>query len=121
MAGSLKWFVYTTDGGDDFAIFRDESNTEAINGGTQDYVDATTVQHAVPRNVTPRYLRMRSADGLVSRNIVGLTLTIYTAVAAGTSITDPVSGKTLVLSEKVGERIRYPKAPDTGLTDGDAS
>jgi len=121
MAGSLKWFVYTTDAGDDFAVFRDESNTEAINAGTQDYVDATTVQHAIPRNVTPRYVRMRSADGLVARNIIVLTTTIYNAIAAGSTVTDQVSGKTLVLSEKVGERIKYPKAPDTGLTDGDAS
>jgi hypothetical protein len=121
MAGSLKWFVYTTNSGDDFALYRDESNLEAVNAGTQDYVDATTVQYALPRNVYPRYLRFRSADGLVSRNIVALTSTIYDAVAANSSITDAVSGKTLILSEKVGERIRYPKAVDTGLTDSDAT
>lgn len=121
MAGSLKWFVYTTDAGDDYALYRDESNTEALNAGTQDYVDATTVQDAIPRNIKPRYCLMRSTDGYVSRRIVCLTPTIYNAIAAGTTVTDAVSGKSLVLTQKVGETRRYPFAPDTGLTDSDAS
>lgn len=121
MAGSMKWFVYTTDSGDDFAIFRDESNTEGINAGTQDYVTASTAQYALPRNVRARYIRMRSADGLVSRNIVALTTTIYNAILSDFNFVDGPSGKTLVVSEKVGERIRVPQAADTGLTDGDAT
>jgi len=121
MAGSMKWFVYTTNSGDDFAVLRDESNLELVNGGTQDYVDATSVEYALPSNVKTRYLRFRSADGTVSRNIVALTQTIFNAVAAGSDVTDAVSGKTLYLTEKVGERVRTPFAVDTGLTDGDAS
>lgn len=121
MAGSLKWFVYTTDPGDDFAIYRDESNTEAVNAGTQDQPDTPTVTYALPRNVVPRYARFVSADGLVSRNVICLTQTIFDALAAGSTFTDPVSTKVLELSLKVGERIRIPKGKDTGLTDGDAS
>ena len=64
---------------------------------------------------------MRSTDGYVSRRIVCLTPTIYNGIAAGSTITDAVSGKTLVLTQKVGETRRYPFAPDTGLTDSDAS
>lgn len=121
MAGSMKWFVYTTNSGTDFAIKRDESNLEALNAGTQDYVDATSVTFALPVNVKPRYCRFRSADGTVSRNIVCLTQTIFDAIAAGSDITDGPSGKTLFLTEKVGERVKTPFAVDTGLTDGDAT
>lgn len=121
MAGSRKWFVYTSDSGTDYAINRDESNLEAINAGQQDYVEATAVNIAIPVNVKPRYCRFRSADGTVSRNIVALTPTIYNAIAVGSEITDGPSGKTLFLTEKVGERIRFPYAVDTNLTDGDAS
>jgi hypothetical protein len=121
MAGSMKWFVYSTDAGDDFALWRDESNLEAVNSGTQDMPDSPTVTYALPRNVKPRYARFASADGLVSRNIVCLTPTIFDALAAGSSYTDPVSSKTLNLIAKVGESIRIPVGVDSGLTDGDAS
>ena len=121
MAGSLKWFVYTDDAGTDWAIFRDESNTENVNAGTQDFPNNGTIINAVPKNLQPRYVRFRNAEGTVARNIVALTVTIYNALAAGSTITDQVSGETLLLTEKVGERRRIPIGPDTGLTDGDAT
>jgi hypothetical protein len=124
MAGSIKYFVYTDDRGNDWAILRDESLTEVINGGTQDYADATpgTIVYKVPPNLRPRTLRYVSADGLVSRRIVALTSTIYAgAQVAVPSFVDTVSGKTLAFREQIGERLITPFAADTGLTDGDAT
>lgn len=119
MAGSLKWFVYTTDAGDDFAIYRDESNLEAVNAGTQDYVAATPVTYALPNNVKPRTLTYANQAGTVRRNIIALTPTIFNGVARGSTITDAVSGQTLSFVRKNGENVRIPFAFDTGLTDGD--
>ncbi len=124
MAGSLKYFVYTDGFGRDWAIWRDESNTEAVNGGTQDYSDATPdgIIYKLPPNIKPRYLRYVSADGTVSKNIVCLTTTIFNgAPIAVKTIADPNSGLTLNFVEAVGERIKVPFARDTGLADGDAT
>jgi len=121
MAGSMKWFLYTTDGGTDFAAYRDESNTEAINGGTQDLPDGSAQSFALPKNLTPRYATFLSADRTVRRNCIILTPTIFAGLGGGSSFTDPVSGKVVILSSKVGEVIRYPVGVDTGLTDGDAT
>ena len=54
MAGSIKWFVYTTDSGQDFALKADESNLEAVNGSVQDMPGTATTTFALPRNVKPR-------------------------------------------------------------------
>lgn len=125
MAGSIKYFVYTDNAGNDWALKRDESNTEAVNGGTQDYPDAAVTpppQFEIPRNVTPRYARYVSADTTVSRTIVCLTQTIANGLAANVgSFTDVVSGKVVFLKEVVGERKVNPMGIDTGLTDGDLS
>lgn len=121
MAGSQKWFVYTTDSGTDFAVYRDESNTETVNGGTQDYVAATTTQFALPRNVKPRYITYANAAGTIRRDVIALTTTIYNGIIAGATMTDQVSGETLSFVRKVGEVVRIPFAFDTGLTDGDAT
>jgi len=53
MAGSLKFFKYTTSGGAEFAIKMDESNGEAI--GNTDLVDADLPINELPRNIIPRY------------------------------------------------------------------
>ena len=121
MAGSLKWFVYTTDAGTDFALYRDESNLEAVNGATGDYAASETIVNALPRNIRPRVLVYENTAGTVRREIPALTTTIYNAATPAATITDQVSGDTLALVRKVGEVIRLPKAADTGLTDGDAT
>ena len=121
MAGSNKWFVYTTDAGTDFALYRDESNMEGVNAGTQDFVDATAIQYALPRNVRPRVCVYSNAAGTIRRSVVALTTTIYNGILPGATLTDQTSGTTLTLSSKKGEVVTLPKALDTGLTDGDAS
>lgn len=116
MVGSKKYFRYTTDAGDDFALLADESNTELAGGGV-DLTGATSALYELPKNVKPRYGRYSSADGLVVRKCysctVGATLT--------TPIIDPSSGLSLELKAIVAEEIRFPSGTDTGLLDGDAS
>lgn len=123
MAGSKKWFVYTTDQGDDFAILADESNTEALNAGTQDYASGVTITYSLPKNVRPRAAVYSNADGTRTIRCYALTQTIYNGALAGVpTITDPIAGGTLSLSRLEPERIKLlPIAADTGLTDGDAT
>jgi hypothetical protein len=121
MAGSKKWLVYTSDLGTDFAINLDESNTEAVNGSTQDFVEGLAVVNSVPRNIKPRELFYSNAARTRVIRCVALTQTIYNGVVTGgvPTIPDPLSGGTLSLVRANGERIRLPFALDTGLTDGD--
>jgi len=124
MAGSRKYFVYTTDDGTDFAANLDESNTEAVNGGTQDYADGVTVKYTLPGNISPRAAVYRNAAGTRTIRCVCLTQAIYSGVLAGAStIPDPItSGQTLTLVRLEPERFKLvPIASDSGLNDGDAT
>lgn len=122
MAGSRKWFVYTTDKGDSFALQLDESNTEALNAGTQDFLDTATADYALPRNIKPRVLSYANVDGTRVIKAVALTPTIYNgASTAQRTITDPIGGGTLTLIRLTPEKIRIPFGIDTGLNDGDAT
>lgn len=124
MAGSKKYFVYTADDGGEFALLADESNTEAVNAGTQDYADGVTIRYELPRNVRPR--RAIYANAARTRKITcyALTQAIFNGIVAGTpTITDPIAGTgSLVLVSLIPEELkRLPIALDTGLTDGDAT
>lgn len=122
MAGSRKWFVYTDDLGSDWGINLDESNTEAVNGSTQDLVAGTSVANAVPRNIKPREVFYTNAAKTRTIRCVCLTQTIYNAVIGGTvpSITDPVAGTgSLGLIRANGERRQLPVPLDTAINDGD--
>jgi len=121
MAGSLKWFIYTTDRGDDFALKLDESNTEALNGANQDFLNNATTVYALPRNITPRKVFYASADGSRVISCVALTTTIYDAApTANRTITDPIAGAgDLSIVRIRGEKITLPFGQDTGITDGD--
>lgn len=113
MSGSIRWFPYVTDSGDNFALKADESNTEAVNSG----VGTPTSLFAVPRNIKPRYGIYRSADGLTTRKVYFTSQENYNSVTVGSSIS--VNGVTLFLTRKVGEIVSAAQTIDTGLTDGD--
>lgn len=117
MAGSIKYFEYTTDAGDSFALKADESNTE-LGGRGIDFGNASTIIYELPRNVKPRYALYRSPDGNVTRKAY---ICDVSATPANTTIVDPVSGLTLNLVSINAEEIRIPVGLDTGLIDGDAS
>lgn len=126
MAGSLKYFVYTTNGGSTYAIRMDESNGEAL--GNTDLTDAnaaTLTGQSLPRNITPRYALYRSSDGTTTRKIpvtannvdledLPTSFTVPSPVVGGTDIT-------VVRQSLVGEVQRSALPADTGLTDGDAT
>jgi hypothetical protein len=126
MAGSRKWFKYTTDSGTTFALEGDESNIEAVNGTTNDYVsgDVGTVNFAVPRNVGLRTASYGNATRVIT--VAVLTKTLFDALPTGvTSITDPLDTSatpgTLSFIRKRPETIRFPRPDDTGINDGDAT
>lgn len=124
MAGSKKWFVYTTDAGTDFGILLDESNTEAVNAGTQDYADGVTIPFALPRNIKPRRVYYTNATRTRTISCVCLTPTIYAGVLSGgvPTINDPIAGTgTLGFIRATGETVTLPIPLDTGLNDGDAT
>lgn len=124
MAGSKKYFVYTTDEGDDFALLADESNTEAVNGGTQDYADGVAITYELPRNIKPRRAIYANANKTRKVTCYALTSAIYTGIPAGApTITDPIAGTgTLSLVSLIPESMkRLPISIDTGLNDGDAT
>lgn len=121
MAGSIKWFVYTTDNGTQFAIELDESNTEALNGSDGDYDNNTGVIFSVPKNLTPRYAYYQSSDGTRTIRAVALTQATYNDLLTNTrNIPDPIdTSQNLNLVRVRPEKIRIPYPQDTGLTDGD--
>jgi len=122
MAGSNKWFIYTTDTGADYALKLDESNTEEVNSSSQDFLNDATVIYALPRNVKPRYAVYENAAGTRQIKCVALTTTIYNAVpSAKLTIVDPIDSGTLTLVRIRPETITLPFGKDTGLQDGDAT
>lgn len=122
MVGSRKYFVYTDDEGTDFAAQLDESNTEAVNGAVQDMPDVPVTTNEIPRNIKPRTLVYKNADGTITRRVVALTQAIYNgAPTAAASVNFGAPAGTLSLKERIPERRRVPFGFDTGQTDGDAT
>lgn len=129
MVGSLKYFVYRCDDGTEFAIKRDETNTEGGNvlggrpAGENDFTATSLPIYEIPRNVTPRYVVFSSPDNRVTRTLTCLTLEAYAGITNTDSITIDVDGvaTALSLARKRGEKLRVPRADDTGLNDGDAT
>jgi len=122
MAGSNKWFRYTTADGRNYAIFMDESNGEIVGNtdmGVADDGDLDTL----PRNVKPRYATYRSLDGKVQRKIpvTSNTANITTLpLSFDVSSIDNNPAVAVILSGFTGERqTRIPQSRDTGLDDGD--
>ncbi len=124
MAGSLKWFRYTTDGGDDFGIYMDESNGEAVsNTDYADLVDSGVV-YSLPRNVKPRTALYRSLDGKVQRRIpVTSSAANITTLPASFTVAaiDGNEATQVNLQSFRGEEVRRLVGFDTGLDDGDAT
>lgn len=119
MAGSLKYFTYTSDDGQDWALLADESNIETVNDTAVQPI-VPTAQYKIPKNLAPRKAVYQSADGLVRREVTVLTAARLAALDGTFSYTDQTSGLNVFLKTKIGERIMLPTLSDTGLNDGDA-
>lgn len=122
MAGSLKYFKYTTSGGTEYAIKMDESNGEAV--GNTDVVAADLPLVELPRNIKPRYCLYRSADGLTTRKIpVTANNVDLAALPASFLVASPIvaaAGITVIRQSLIGEIQRSISNLDSGQLDGDA-
>lgn len=120
MAGSRKWFKYTTNSGQVFGVNMDESNGEAVSNPDFTTTDTGVITFALPRNVSPRQATYRSFDGKESANVI-----ICDKDASIANIPEQItlsSGTTANLTQFVGEVFRpIPIAVDTGLDDGDVT
>lgn len=126
MAGSVKWFVYTSDDGNNYAFRADESNIESVNGAEGDYTDTSTTTIGLPRNYTPRTASYTDIRRVVTRKIIVVNPTIYGEIVGGggsQTIDVNVEGTTYTLGliATSGEQFRRPTPFDTGQTDGDIS
>lgn len=123
MAGSIKWFEYTTDDDETFAIRMDESNGEAV--GNADYTATSTAIFALPRNVQPRVARYVSADTLFTRTVPVTSNTASAGTLPATisaEITGSATPMTLSLASFTGEKFTaLPRAADTAQLDGDVT
>jgi len=121
MAGSLRWFVYVTDDGQEFAALLDESNTEAIAAQDQNWTTADPI-YSLPGNLKPREAVFQNAAGTRNLRVVVPTKALYDALTPASTIPDQIAGggATLTFVRKRNEVLRRtPSAADTGLNDGD--
>lgn len=121
MAGSNKWFNYLSDDGTDWAIFADESNVEAANGGNAVAPLAATF-YKPPRNMKIRYAVFSNAAGTRNISVPITTEAIYNALNAANTIPDALNpaGPALSFIRRRPEIIGpVPTVFDTGLDDGD--
>lgn len=119
MAGSNRKFRYTSDDGEDYAINRDESNTEVLNGTTAIPSDVGSL----PDGYVTRYALLRSTTTGKQRKIVVLTPDIFAALDGGSDYTLQVvgdaDGETFRVSSLIGEKRQGLFIDDSGDTDGD--
>ncbi|MEB3282366.1 MAG: hypothetical protein VKK42_25960 [Lyngbya sp.] len=127
MAGSLKWFIYTTDTGNNMGHFMDEDWGELM--GNTDVTTDPSGLYGIPMNLEPRYALYRSNSGARQLKVVvgdntatsdTLPQTI-TVDATNGEVSEQATDNTFYLSTLIGERYRPVIAVDTGLIDGDAT
>lgn len=115
MAGSMKWMVYTTDNGVEYAVHHDESNGETLGFG--DYtalVDLTQL---------PKGIKMRKVHAIDTANSAhrrSFSIGSVDTVAYSTpNTTFSAAGTNWIATGTTGEAIRRPYHFDTALLDGD--
>lgn len=127
MTGSKRWFLYTTDGGEDFAIQADESNTELVNpiGASGAVIPAGTLP--LPKGVNARYVSLEDPTGSIRRIAYILTPTTYNTLTVNSPFTLTADGNfgvgadvpVLVKLKQPEIARRQPFQGDTALIDGD--
>lgn len=117
MAGSIKWMVYASDSGQQYAARVDESNGEAT--GFADITAANTGLPQMPRSMKMRYVNGVRVDGGVEikRRIKFGTIAAMNAAVVAGSVT--LADGTYSVRSFRGERSAVVFALDTSQNDGD--
>ncbi len=115
MSGSIRWYVYTSANGIDYAIQADKSNIAAVNPSGA-AAPATLPQAAVPRNIKPRYALFSDITGTIKRKVVLLKQSDVAALSPTLSFTPTGETAAVQISYVRGESISLPKLTDTGRT-----
>lgn len=115
MAGSVRYYNYTTDGGVTYALLADKSNIASVNPSGA-AAPGTLPVAAVPRNISPRYALFQDASGLIRRRVPLLTPADVAAVTPTLNFVPQGETATVTISYIVGEKTRFPKLADTGRT-----
>lgn len=114
MSGSMKWLLYTADDGNQYAVFRDESNAEAA--GFDDYTGGT--EKPLPQGWRPRGVNLMDTDGNRKFLEIGKPDNdLYT----GATNSVVLNGTTWGVSSVRGEKRKRPVAFDSYKDDGDAT
>lgn len=124
MAGSRRWFNYTTDAGDTFGMEMDEDMGEIV-GNTN--VTGTTV-YSIPGNIEPRYALFQNQSGTSHRKIILSAISLIATLieqivitATNGEVSADADDNTFNLSFISGEKVRRIKTVDTGMVDGDTT
>lgn len=121
MAGSLKWMLYRSDSGRDFAVYIDESNGERAG-----FTDAPAIvgSDTLPRGIKMRYVNVVSPLGVKRKIWVGSPnhpLTRGGTITLAQWNGDRQSLVNFSVTSYRAEKRRVPFGFDTGITDDDAS
>lgn len=113
MAGSIRWFNYTTDGGVTYSVQADRSNVAAVNPSGTGTPGSLSIA-AVPRNIKIRYALFADATGLIRRRVPLLTPADVAALVPTLSFVPQGETAAVALTYIQGESTRLPKLADTG-------
>lgn len=125
MAGSKRFYLYSSDDGKQYKIERDESNTETLNSSSdqEDGVPSASTP-SLPSGYTTRYaLLYQVSNPTVKRKVTILSQTVFSSLTGGTDYPLAVVGATAQnfrISSLIGEKRERLTVNDTGQNDGDS-
>ena len=116
MAGSRKWFIYTSDDDEDFAVELDEDTGSLPGLGFTPFVNASDVG-TLPRGITMRQVNavQTSGAGAGFRYRSFPAGTDEAPLFSGTQNTFTINGLAYSVTSTKGEKERRPTALNTGL------
>lgn len=126
MAGSKRWYRYVGDGGVNYAVELDNTNTTAVLSVAGTAVGPLGAPVSGGETLIPGRLKMRyvnaylSTNPLVRRKLWVPLLTVFNQITNGSTIAAVASGSegavTWVVTSKRGERSPIANTVDTGQT-----
>lgn len=124
MAGSNRKFKYVSDDGNEYAIFRDESNTETLNA---DFEDVGTIPDNTVGSLKDFYetryaLLQQVSNPNIKRKVTILSPEVFASLDGGTDFSLAVVGanaQNFRITSLIGERRLRLFSGDSGQNDGD--